>query len=151
MYFCPPRVELQQVTRLSSWCWGTLLFVIRHANSSKWPSKKNRLMTALLESNCNKSLTSLMLGHNCIRDDGCKHLKRFLERNSTVTSLQVFLTHTHTHAHTHMHTRKHMHTHIHARTHTHTHTQINTHTHTHIRTHTHTHALTELILSRASF
>ena len=48
-----------------------------------------RLTDAVLASNCNKSLTSLMLSGNFIRDEGCKHLKRLLEHNSTITSLQL--------------------------------------------------------------
>ena len=46
-----------------------------------------RLVDAVLESNCNKSLTALMLGCNFIRDEGCKHLKRLLEKNCTIKSL----------------------------------------------------------------
>ena len=53
------------------------------------PHGMERLVSAVLESNCNKSLTQLMLGHNFIRDEGCKHLKRLLEKNLTITSLQL--------------------------------------------------------------
>ena len=45
------------------------------------------LVDAVLASNCRKSLTSLLLGHNFIRDDGCRHLQRLLQSNSTITTL----------------------------------------------------------------
>jgi hypothetical protein len=48
-----------------------------------------QLVDAILASNCNKSLTALMLGHNFLRDEGCKPLKRLLEKNATIRSLQL--------------------------------------------------------------